>query len=97
MKDSGINRSRLLKFIAEGGVRTACLKEHRGAKRGGGLIDRLSLDLYLETLCQPLEERLVQQSQELTQQEADLSRQQKTLVCKQEEIRNKLAAICERY
>jgi hypothetical protein len=92
---SGINRSRLFKLITEGGIRT-CLKEHRGAKRGVRLIDRLSLDLYLETLCQPLEERLVQQSQELTQQEADLAQQQKTLVRRQEEIRKQLAAICER-
>jgi hypothetical protein len=96
VKYSGINRSRLFKLIAEGGIRTACLKEHRGAKRGVRLIDRLSLDLYLETLCQPLEERLVQQSQELMQQEADLAQQHKTLVRRQEEIRKQLAAVRER-
>jgi hypothetical protein len=90
---SGINRSRLFKLIAEGVVRSASLKEHRGAKRGLRLIDRFSLDLYLETLAKPVEERLVREANELHLQEEALSKEQELLAQKQRGIEQRLAEI----
>jgi hypothetical protein len=90
---SGINRSRLFKLIAEGAIKSACLKEHRGAKRGLRLVDRFSLDLYLEILSKPVEERLVAESNELMAQEAELARVQKALTQKQQSVAKALAKI----
>ena len=90
---SGINRSRLFKLIAEGAVRTASLKEHRGAKRGLRLIDRFSLDLFLETLTKPIEERLVAQANEVLLQEEALSKQQELLAQKKRGIERQLTEI----
>jgi hypothetical protein len=92
-KYSGINRSRLFKLIAEGVVRSASLKEHRGAKRGLRLIDRFSLDLYLETLAKPVDERLVREANELRLQEEALSKEQELLAQKQRGIERQLAEI----
>jgi hypothetical protein len=93
VKYSGINRSRLFKLIAEGAVRTASLKEHRGAKRGLRLIDRFSLDLFLETLAKPVEERLVQEANELRLEEEALSKEQELLAQKQRTVSQQLAKI----
>jgi hypothetical protein len=93
---SGINRSRLFRLIAEGKIRTACLKEHPRAKRGVRLVDRFSLDLFLETLAKPLEERLVQQANELLVQEQELAEQQKALAQKQCVLQQQLAEIRNR-
>src|SRR6516162_2486282 len=90
-KYSGINRSRLFRLIAEGKIRTACLKEHPRAKLGVRLVDRFSLDLFLEALAKPLEERLVQQANELLVQEQELAEQQKTLAQKQGVLQQQLA------
>jgi hypothetical protein len=95
-KYSGINRSRLFRLIAERKIRTACLKEHPRAKRGVRLVDRLSLDLFLESLAKPLEERLVQQADELLVQEQDLAEQQKALAQKQRGLQQQLAQIRNR-
>jgi hypothetical protein len=93
VKYSGISRSRLFRLIAEGQVRSASLKGHRGAKRGLRLIDRFSLDLYLEALARPIEERLVSEANELRLQEETLSRKQELLVQKQRAIERQLAEI----
>jgi hypothetical protein len=90
---SGINRSRLFRLISEGAIRTASLKEHRGAKRGLRLIDRFSLDLYLETLCKPVEERLVNEANDLLVQEQQLAEQQKTLAQKRQTVARELTKI----
>jgi hypothetical protein len=90
---SGINRSRLFKLIAEGAVRSASLKERRGAKRGLRLIDRFSLDLHLETLAKPVEERLVQQANELLLEEQELAKQQELLAQKQRTVSRQLAEV----
>ena len=93
---SGINRSRLFRLIAEGKIRTACLKEHPRAKRGLRLVDRFSLDFFLETLATPPEERLVQQTNELLVQEQELAEQQKALAQKQCLLQQQLAEIRNR-
>jgi hypothetical protein len=74
-------------------LRSASLKEHRGAKRGLRLIDRFSLDLYLETLAKPVEERLVREANELHLQEEALSKEQELLAQKQRGIEQRLAEI----
>lgn len=93
VKYSGINRSRLFKLIADDQIRTACLKEHRGAKRGLRLVDRFSLDLYLETLSKPVEERLVAESNDLLAQEQQLAEQQKALAQKRQAIAKALTKV----
>jgi hypothetical protein len=93
VKYSGINRSRLFKLIAEGAVRTASLKERQGAKRGLRLVDRFSLDLFLETLAKPVEEQLVQQANELRLQEQALSKEQEAIAQKQLTVNRQLAKI----
>jgi hypothetical protein len=90
---SGINRSRLFKLLAQGVIKSACLKEHRGAKRGLRLIDRFSLDLYLEKLSKPVEERLVTEFNELLSQEQELTKQQQFLAQKQRAIQQQLTQI----
>jgi hypothetical protein len=89
MKYSGINRSRLFKLIKDGQVASACLQEHPKSKRGLRLIDRLSLDLLLERLCQPIEQRLVEEAQ-------SVEAQQKALAEKKIQIAGQLAAVRER-
>jgi hypothetical protein len=93
---SGINRSRLFKLIAEGVIKTASLKEHPKATRGIRLVDRYSLDLYLEALCLPLEQKLVAESQALAAQEQELTQQQATLAQKQRELEKELDAVRKR-
>jgi hypothetical protein len=90
---SGINRNRLYRLISEGVIKTACLKEHRGAKRGLRLIDRFSLDLFLEKLSKPFEEQLVAESDALLVQEQELVRQQELLTKKRRAITAQLARI----
>jgi hypothetical protein len=93
VKYSGINRSRLFKLIAEGSIKSACVKEHRHAKRGLRLIDRFSLDIFLETLSKPVEEQLVGRANELLLQEQELAKQQELLTQKQRTIAQQLARI----
>jgi hypothetical protein len=89
VKYSGINRSRLFKLIKDGEVQSASLQEKPGAKRGVRLVDRLSLDLLLERLCRPVEQRLVEEAQSVEVQE-------KALAQKKAQIAGQLAAIRER-
>jgi hypothetical protein len=86
---SGINRSRLFRLIRDGQIQSASLQERPGAKRGVRMIDRLSLDLLLERLCHPVEQRLVEEAQ-------SLEAQQKALAKQESEIANQLAAVRER-
>jgi hypothetical protein len=89
---SGINRSRLFKLIAEGALKSASVKE-QGATRGIRLVDRYDLDLYLEKLCLPIEQKLVHEAQALAQKEAELAQQQAALTKKQREIDRELEKV----
>ena len=50
VKYSGLSRSRLYELLAEGRNKSICLKSHTGAVRGVRLIDRESIDLFMESL-----------------------------------------------
>ncbi|MBV8970615.1 MAG: helix-turn-helix domain-containing protein [Verrucomicrobia bacterium] len=50
VKYSGISRSRLYELISEGRIKSTCLKSHRDALRGVRLVDRESIDLFMESL-----------------------------------------------
>src|ERR1700726_3310735 len=50
VKYSGLSRSRLYELIAEGSIKSICLKSHRDASRGVRLVDRESVDLFMERL-----------------------------------------------
>ena len=50
VKYSGLSRSRLYELLAEGRIKSICLKSHTGAVRGVRLIDRESIDLFMESL-----------------------------------------------
>ena len=45
VKYSGLSRSRLYELIAEGSIKSICLKSHRDALRGVRLVDRESVAL----------------------------------------------------
>jgi hypothetical protein len=48
VKYSGLSRSRLYELLAQGRIRSICLKAHRDALRGVRLVDRESIDLFME-------------------------------------------------
>jgi hypothetical protein len=50
VKYSGLSRSRLYELIEEGSIKSICLKSHRDALRGVRLVDRKSVDLFMERL-----------------------------------------------
>ena len=50
VKYSGLFRSRLYELIAEGSIKSICLKSHQNASRGVRLVDRESVDLFMERL-----------------------------------------------
>ena len=50
VKYSGLSRSRLYELIVEGSIKSICLKSHRDALRGVRLVDRESVDLFMERL-----------------------------------------------
>jgi len=50
VKYSGLSRSRLYGLLAQGRIRSICLKSHNGALRGVRLVDRESIDLFMECL-----------------------------------------------
>jgi hypothetical protein len=50
VKYSSLSRSRLYELIAEGSIKSICLKSHRDALRGVRLVDRESVDLFMERL-----------------------------------------------
>jgi hypothetical protein len=90
---AGINRSRLFALIAEGAIVSASVKQNKTATRGIRLIDRLSLDRLLETLCLPQEQRLVAEATELDRQRETLEAEQAVLAKKQKQVTNDLAAV----
>jgi hypothetical protein len=52
VKYSGLSRSRLYELLAQGRVRSICLNSHNKALRGVRLLDRESIDLFMENLPQ---------------------------------------------
>ena len=48
VKYSGLSRSRLYELLSEGRIRTICVKSQKWAQRGVRLIDRESIDLFME-------------------------------------------------
>jgi hypothetical protein len=50
VKYSGLSRSRLYELLAEGKIRSICLKSHKGAERGVRLLDRESIDSFMLAL-----------------------------------------------
>jgi hypothetical protein len=50
VKYSGLSRSRLYELLAEDRIRSICLKSHSSALRGVRLVDRESIDLFMESL-----------------------------------------------
>ena len=56
VKYSGLSRSRLYELLAQGRIRSICLKSHNKALRGVRLVDRESIDLFMESLRQVVSE-----------------------------------------
>jgi hypothetical protein len=50
VKYSGLSRSRLYELLAQEGIKSICLKSHNGALRGVRLVDRESIDIFMESL-----------------------------------------------
>jgi hypothetical protein len=48
VKYSGLSRSRLYELLSEGSIRSICVKSQKWAQRGVRLIDRESIDLFME-------------------------------------------------
>jgi hypothetical protein len=49
VKYSGLSRSRLYELIAQERIKSICLKSHHKALRGVRLVDRESIDLFMES------------------------------------------------
>jgi hypothetical protein len=49
VKYSGLSRSRLYELLAERRITSICVKSHKAAVRGVRLIDRESIDLFMES------------------------------------------------
>ena len=56
VKYSGLSRSRLYELLAKGRIRSICLRSRRDALRGVRLVDRESIDLFMEILRQVVSE-----------------------------------------
>ena len=56
VKYSGLSRSRLYELLAQGRIRSICLTSRRDAWRGVRLVDRESIDLFMEILRQVVSE-----------------------------------------
>jgi predicted DNA-binding transcriptional regulator AlpA len=48
VKYSGLSRSRLYELLSDGKIRSICVKSQKWAQRGVRLIDRESIDLFME-------------------------------------------------
>jgi hypothetical protein len=48
VKYSGLSRSKLYELLSEGRIRSICVKSQKWAQRGVRLIDRESIDLFME-------------------------------------------------
>ena len=49
VKYSGLSRSRLYELLRDGRIKSICVKSHKRAERGVRLIDRESIDLFMES------------------------------------------------
>jgi len=49
VKYSGLSRSRLYELLAQGCIKSICLKSHNRALRGVRLVDRESIDQFMES------------------------------------------------
>src|ERR1700737_1090591 len=49
VKYSGLSRSKLHELLSDGRIRSICLRSQEGAQRGGRLIDRESIDSFMES------------------------------------------------
>jgi len=50
VKYSGLSRSRLYELLAQGRIKSICLKSYSKATRGVRLVDRESIDHFMESL-----------------------------------------------
>jgi hypothetical protein len=50
VKYSGLSRSRLYELLAQGRIRSICLRSRRDAARGVRLVDRESIDRFMVSL-----------------------------------------------
>jgi hypothetical protein len=50
VKYSGLSRSRIYELLAQGRIESICLKGHQSAVRGVRLVDRESIDLFMQSL-----------------------------------------------
>jgi hypothetical protein len=50
VKYSGLSRSRLYELLAQRRIKSICSKSHNNALRGVRLVDRESIDLFMESL-----------------------------------------------
>ena len=50
VKYSGLSRSRLYELLAQGRIKSICLKSYSKALRGVRLVDRKSIDHFMESL-----------------------------------------------
>jgi hypothetical protein len=57
VKYSGLSRSRLYELFAKGQIKSICLKSHTGALRGVRLVDRESIDLFMESVQEVVSRR----------------------------------------
>jgi hypothetical protein len=53
VKYSGLSRSRLYELLGQGRINSICLKSRNNSSRGVRLIDRESVDLFMESLQEP--------------------------------------------
>lgn len=56
VKYSGLSRSRLYELMTKGRIKSICLKSHNKALRGVRLVDRESIDLFMESLREVVSE-----------------------------------------
>ena len=57
VKYSGLSRSRLYELIAQARIKSICLKSHNNALRGVRLVDKESIDLFMESLQEVVSRR----------------------------------------
>jgi hypothetical protein len=93
---SKINRSRIFALIAEGAIVSAAVKHNKTAKRGIRLIDRLSLDQYLERLCIPQEQQLAAEASALVREQEAIKAQAAEVVKRQKQVQKDLAEVRRR-
>jgi hypothetical protein len=48
VKYSGLSRSKLYEVLSEGRIRSICVKSQKGSQRGVRVIDRESIDAFME-------------------------------------------------